>query len=112
MANAAIFIIVIPMLTAVVITLLDFTQWRAFSGHLAMFSLGAAFALALVLTPQILRGESVIYTLGSWDQNIGITLLVDRLSIFMVLLSNLLGGLVLMYSVAEGTYEPKFYACF
>lgn len=110
MTNAAIFIIVIPMLTAIIITLLDFTTLRAFSGRLAILSLGAAFVLALTLTPQILRGERVIYTLGSWDQLIGISLLVDRLSIFMTLLSNLLGGLTLMYSLAEEQYEPKFYA--
>ena len=110
MTNAAIFIVVIPMFTAIVITLLDFTKGRAFSGHLAIVSLGAAFGFALILAPQILRGERVIYTLGSWDQIIGISLLVDHLSIFMVLLGNLLGLLVLMYSLAEGKYDPKFYA--
>lgn len=110
MTNAAIFIIVIPMFMAVVITLLDLTQWRAFCGHLAMFSLTAAFSLALVLAPQILCGESVVYTLGSWNQRIGISLLVDRLTIFMLLLGNLLGALVLLYALADGKYEPKFYA--
>lgn len=110
MTNAAVFIIVIPMFTAIVITLLDFTQWRAFSGPLAIFSLAAAFGLALILTPQILHGESVVYTLGSWDQRIGISLLADRLTIFMVLLGNLLGALVLLYALAEAKYEPKFYA--
>lgn len=110
MTNAAIFIIVIPMFTAVVITLLDVTQWKNFSGHLAVFSLGAAFGLALWLAPYIRRGEGLVYTLGSWEQFIGISLLVDRLSLVMVLLSNLLGLLALMYALAEGTYEPKFYA--
>ena len=110
MANAAILIVVIPVFTAVVITLLDFTRGRTFSGHLAIGSLGAALGCALALVPQILRGESIIYTLGSWDQSIGISLLVDRLPLFLALLGNLLGGLVLLYSLAEGTYHPKFYA--
>jgi multicomponent Na+:H+ antiporter subunit D len=109
MANAAIFIIIVPMLTAVVITLLDVTRWRAFSGRLALLSLGTAVGLALLLTPQILRGERLVYTLGSWERLIGISLLVDRLSIFMVLLGNLLGLLVLMYALAEGSYQPRFY---
>jgi len=110
MTNAAILIVVIPMFTAIVITLLDLTRVRAFSGHLAIVSLGLSFGLALTLAPQVLSGQSVIYTLGSWDQIIGISLLADHLSIFMVLLGNLLGFLVLIYSLAEGKYNPKFYA--
>ncbi len=110
MANAAIFIIVIPMFTAIVLTLLDFTKVRVLSGYLAVLSLGASFGLALLLAPQILRGEPFVYTLGSWNQIIGISLLLDRLTIFMVLLGNLLGFLVLMYALAEGKYEPKFYS--
>ncbi len=110
MVNAAIFIIVIPMFMAIVLTLLDFTKVRVVSGYLAILSLGMSFGLALLLAPQILRGEPFVYTLGSWNQIIGISLLLDRLTILMVLLGNLLGGVVLMYAVAEGKYEPKFYA--
>jgi len=110
MTHAAILIVVIPMFTAIVITLLDLTRIKAFSGHLAIVSLGLCLGLALTLAPRILSGESVIYTLGSWDQIIGISLLVDHLSIFMVLLGNLLGFLVLIYALAEGRYNPKFYA--
>ena len=110
MTNAPILIVVIPIFTALVITLLDLTRIRAFSGHLAIVCLGLSFGFALTLAPQILGGENVIYTLGSWDQIIGVSLLVDHLSLFMVLLGNFLGFLVLIHSLAEGKYNPKFYA--
>ncbi len=110
MTNAAILIVVIPMFTAIVITLLELTRVRAFSGHLAIVSLGLSFGLALTLAPRILSGDSVVYTLGSWDQTIGLSLLVDHLTIFMVLLGNILGVLVLIYALAEGKYHSRFYA--
>ncbi|WP_333834022.1 proton-conducting transporter transmembrane domain-containing protein [Rubrimonas sp.] len=69
-------------------------------------SLGAAAAqvgLAAALLARALTGGAVVETMGGWPAPFGITLVADALSAGMLLAASLVGGLVLVFALADVT---------
>ncbi len=110
--------ILLPMATAVLITLID-DRFRAIKIGL---SIGATALLVIVglllVVPTIQVGPSVnelvkAYPLGDWPMPFGIVLVADRLSALMVLVTSILGLVTLTFSLARWyAAGPHFAAIF
>jgi len=98
--------ILLPLATAVLITLLD----DKFKLAKVAIALGATALLVLtsllLVVPTIQVGPSDFeliksYTLGNWNAPFGIVLVADRLSVLMVLVTAILGLATLTFSLAR-----------
>jgi len=108
MYNFPILIITLPLCFAFLISLLNLTKLKKFSGPLALIATSISFVLLLFLGPQILSGEKIIYTLGNWPASIGISLLIDGLSYLLSLIFGLLVLLTVIYSLRD--HEGKYFS--
>jgi len=108
MSNFPILIIILPLFSAFLISLLSLTKLKNFSGYVALGAIAISFVLILFLGPRILSGEKMSYTLGNWPSPIGISLLIDGLSYLLSLIFGLLVLLVVIYSL--GDYESKYFS--
>jgi len=69
-------------------------------GRLAVIGLAIQLSLTVFLTTQIVAGGSRIYAVGGWNAPLGIDLYVDGLTCIMLLLTQLVALLLLIYSRA------------
>ncbi|MFO1177805.1 MAG: hypothetical protein U1E79_05315 [Ottowia sp.] len=96
--------ILLPMATAALMLLLGDTRrpLKALVGVLSC-ALGLAVSIALLLWVQHGDGPHAvgIYLPSNWPVPYGITLVVDRLSAMMLLLTSVLGLASVLYSVAR-----------
>lgn len=110
--------ILLPMATAVLLTLID-DRFRTLKIGI---SLGATAILVIVglllVVPTVQIGPSDTeliksYPLGNWPMPFGIVLVADRLSALMVLVTSILGLATLTFSIARWyTAGPHFPAIF
>ncbi|MFT4777446.1 MAG: multicomponent K+:H+ antiporter subunit D [Oleispira sp.] len=109
MQHLAIFPILIPMLAAVLMLLPPLgnavTRHRIFAVSM-MIILVIASAILLLTSHQ--QGTQV-YVLGGWQPPFGITLVADRLSTMMVLLTSVLGLGAQLYACAGDDSEGMFF---
>ncbi len=110
--------ILLPMATAVLITLID-DRFRAIKIALSLGATAILVVVALLLViPTIQIGPSdteliKVYPLGDWPMPFGIVLVADRLSALMVLVTSILGMATLTFSLARWyTAGPHFPAIF
>lgn len=93
--------VVLPALVAALILLL--LRWRRrLAGQLCMATCVALVAIAAALTVQASDGGIRSYALGDWPAPFGITLIVDRLSAGMLLLTAILATFVLWHALGVG----------
>jgi len=106
--------VAIPLGSAFMVSLLG-KKWRGFSdtfSNLATFSLLSISLLSLLL---INRLGTVVYKVGGWIPPIGICMVLDSLTGFMLITVNLIAFLVTTYSISymeRYTDKWKFYTLF
>jgi multicomponent K+:H+ antiporter subunit D len=88
-AHLPVLLIVWPLLIAATLLLLERCSIRT-QRRFAWFGLLVLVLLAAGLVRQADSGEITVYLLGDWPARLGITLMVDRLSAWMVMLTALL----------------------
>ena len=104
----------IPLAGAFIISLLG-KRWRripVFLGNAATFGL---LCLSLVYVARVYNAGMIVYSVGGWIPPIGIALVLDGLSIFLLVTVNLIAFLVSVYSIdymKQYTGLWKFYALF
>ena len=106
--------ILIPLAGAFIILLLR--SWKKWQARTALMIMLLSLASSSWLVYQVwLTGEAVIYQLGGWIAPFGISLVADYLSVFLVLMSQLV--LLLGVAYAMGAKDnnikyPTFYPLF
>ena len=103
-AHIPILIIISPLLAAFLVL---FT--KKYKIVLATASIIASIVFILTLLSRILSGNKVTYHLGGWRGPLGISLVVDELSLFFSLIVLGLGLLVIVYSMPERRYGRTYY---
>lgn len=121
--HAPILIIAVPLLTAFIIPLLDKINKKG-RDIITLCAVVFTLILVIILTQDVLETGMRIYTLGGDDANMAlpsgyhvpvrITLVIDALSVFMVLISSLISFVGLLYSFSHVKEEGagKFYTLF
>lgn len=84
-------------------------------GRLATLGAGLAFAAALALMPDVVRGEILVATVGPvWDAGAALTLRLDGLALLFTLMGTGAGAAILLYSIRYMEHEEagvtRFYA--
>ncbi len=105
MANIALLLIFLPVLTAIVIYVLQ--PRRSHEIALVMQAVLTVFAVVYALHFQADFSETLI-VIGGWEERIGISLLNDRLSLPFVFMSLFLWWMVLIYTYDEHDSSPTF----
>jgi len=106
--------VAIPLGSAFLVSLLG-KRLKGFSdafSNLATFSL---FSLSLLSVPVIGRLRILVYKVGGWIAPIGICMVLDSLTIFMLITVNLIAFLITIYSISymeRYTAKWKFYTLF
>lgn len=104
--HLVIFPILLPLATAVLVTLLD-DRFRNLKVGISVGSTALLVCIALLLAvPTVHLGPSdgeliKTYALGDWPMPFGIVLVADRLSVLMVLVTSILGLATLTFSLAR-----------
>jgi NADH-quinone oxidoreductase subunit L len=111
--------LVSPLTAAVLLTLAGTRIPRRVAGYLATASVGVSFVAALVAFVAVLGRDteerSELTTAWTWlsagNFDVGLTLLVDPLSIFMMLIVSGVGSLIVAYSIGymDGEDEERRY---
>ena len=99
-----ILIIISPLLAAFLVLLT-----RKYKIILATASIITSIVFTLTLSSRVLSGDKVTYHLGGWRGPLGISLVVDELSLFFSLIVLGLGLLVIVYSMPERNYGRTYY---
>lgn len=99
-----ILIIISPLLAAFLVLLS-----RKYKIILATASIITSIVFTLTLSSRVLSGDKVTYHLGGWRGPLGISLVVDELSLFFSLIVLGLGLLVIVYSMPERNYGRTYY---
>lgn len=110
MPQAAILIIVLPLLAAFLTHLTKYTPLRRGAEIVAVTGLGSSLFFLLTLGPQIFAGQTITYDLGGWPPPVGISLQVDGLSFFFASLVLGIGLLIVVYSLGTYLYARRYYS--
>lgn len=104
-AHAVVLPIVLPLTAGAVLLLLEQMQHRAALRWLPGLSLAATVAgllLACWLLQQARSGEVQAYLVGNWQAPVGIALVLDRLSAWMLLITALVAAAAGLYGLGGG----------
>ncbi len=108
------FFVIIPLAAAFLIALLG--KWiRRFPEILSTLIAFVLLALSLNTIKPVIRFGTLVYKMGGWPQPLGISLVIDGLSIFVLVLINLIAFLTLLYAfgyIKKFTEVWKFYSLF
>lgn len=107
-------LVLIPLVTAFLIPLIDLIYIKVRKVLVILSALGEFLVSLLILIynyESVLKGGFVIkYLLGGWASSLGITLVMDSLSLFFSLLISLSLFLIIIYSIGFiGHHEGKYY---
>ncbi|MBN1561364.1 NADH/ubiquinone/plastoquinone (complex I) [candidate division KSB1 bacterium] len=107
------YFIIIPLLAAFLITLIGGKRdiWGI---ALSMIATAALLIMSLVSFLQ-LRGETIVYEMGNWQLPLGIALVMDSLSGFMLIIVSLVALTSVVYSIQYVRHlgqDFKYYALF
>lgn len=108
------FFIIIPLAGAYLVTLLG-RRIKYCGDILANIASGVLLLFSGYCLTQGLAHKMIIYKVGGWMPPLGICLVLDGLSAFMLLAVNLIAFLVMVYSISymeEYTDKWKFHALF
>ena len=105
--------IIIPLLAAFLITLIAGKKdvW----GIILSLIAGAALLVMAVISFLRVNGETVVYQMGNWQLPIGIALVLDSLSGFMLVIVNLIALTSIIYSIQYIRHlgqDFKYYSLF
>lgn len=97
--------ILVPILMAAVLLIV---RNRVAQRALSFVALAVSLASAVVLVREVLaRDGAVVSRLGDWPGNVAITLVADRLSIAMVLISLIVLVTVLAFAIGQGSGDER-----
>jgi proton-translocating NADH-quinone oxidoreductase chain M len=103
-----IWLLIIPLLTGFSLVFIDYFLPRLRSSVVIGSGL-VIFTLAVRLLARVSK-QPVVYKLGSWNQRLGINLVVDQLSGLLVLLIAFISCLIIWYSLTYIETDPgKYY---
>jgi len=110
------YFVIIPLGTAFLMPILA-RLWKGFPDWLGNLACGVTMVLSLTAIP--LMKETTVYYVGGWEPvngiPIGIAMVMDGLAIMMLLIVNVIGFLVILYSVSymnHYTDKGKYYTLF
>lgn len=114
MNHLAIAPILVPMLGAAASL---FVEHRRYGRHVrravAWTAMAALLAVVLALFARTAQGQVLVYLLGDWPARLGIVLVADRLSGWMLLTTTVLGAACLLHACAGWDRRaPHFHALF
>lgn len=94
--------ILLPMAVGALLLFYD-ERRRKLKSIISLSSAGILVLIALMLVARAVEvsPSADVYSLGNWPAPFGITLVLDRLSAMMVLLSSILGAAALVFSLAH-----------
>ena len=97
-----IFPILLPIATGALLLFYD-ERHRRLKSSISIISIGLLVLTAMLLVARAIEisPQAEVYALGNWVAPFGITLVLDRLSALMVLLSSILGVASLVFSLAH-----------
>ncbi|WP_337879177.1 monovalent cation/H+ antiporter subunit D [Rheinheimera sp.] len=105
--------IVWPMLVALCCLLPPFDALARYRRGLSLVGALGLVLISLVLWQQSADGQSQLYQLGNWPAPFGISLLLDKVSVLMLVLTAVLGLAALVYACAgEDEHGPFFHSLF
>ena len=96
--------ILIPLLTASVLLVV---RGRVARGALAVAGSVTSLVVALVLLGPALRGDVQVVQMGAWAAPYGITLVVDGLAAWMLVLASFVGLLAMVLGVVSLNHPPR-----
>ena len=91
--------ILLPMLTAIICLLA--ARSRSLQRVVSLLGAGALFVAATGLLLDVSQNGIQVAQMGNWPAPYGITLIADRLSALMVMLTGVIGLMVALYSLAS-----------
>ncbi len=109
--------VIIPLLSAFIISIMGRFTWRLFVYTLSCASCFIVLALSFyeLFSLQNSAAGVLVYKIGGWALPFGICMVLDGLSVFMLVTVNLLALFVAIYSVnymTRYTDRAKFYVLF
>jgi len=108
------FFVIIPLGAAFLISLLG-KKIKNFADLLANLATFSLLVFSLYSIPQVFAHKILVYKVGSWIPPIGICMVLDGLSSFMLVTINLVSFLVTIYSInymEKYTDKYRFYTLF
>ena len=108
------YLIIIPLGCAFLITLIG-DRVKMAGGLLSCIAVFSLSALSFVMAPAVMTQRALVYKMGNWMPPLGIPMVVDGLTIFMLMVVNTVAFLITVYSTAymeRYTDKWKFYALF
>lgn len=108
------YLVIVPLAAGFFIPIFG-KRVKFLGGAVALIATSALFLLALYIAYVIKDGKILSYNIGKWSAPVGITMVVDGLSSFMLVIVNMIALLVALYSteyVKRYTDTWKFYSLF
>jgi multicomponent Na+:H+ antiporter subunit D len=100
--------VIVPLLGAALAVLTS--PWRWAQRVIALVALSSNVAFSVALLMSVDDGEMLVMQAGGWKVPLGITLIVDRLSAVMLVVSSLVMLSVLVYAIGQGAEESRYAA--
>ena len=98
--------VIVPLLGASLAVLTS--PWRWAQRIISLIALTINVVVSVVLLVDVDDGEMLVMQAGGWKVPLGITLVVDRLSAVMLVVSSLMLLSVLVYAIGQGAEESRY----
>ncbi len=98
--------VILPLLGASLAVLTS--PWRWAQRIISLIALTINVVVSVVMLVDVDDGEMLVMQAGGWKVPLGITLVVDRLSAVMLVVSSLVLLSVLVYAIGQGAEESRY----
>ena len=98
--------VIVPLLGASLAVLT--APWRWAQRVISLLALSINVVVSVMLLVDVDDGEMLVMQAGGWKVPLGITLVVDRLSAVMLVVSSLMLLSVLVYAIGQGAEESRY----
>lgn len=105
--------ILIPLFAAALVLTFEHRSFGMMPQRLVAFgSVVALLVVSVLLLASVCDGEILVYLLGNWSAQLGVSLMVDRLSALMVLVGTLLAAACLLHAVSGWDRHARHFHTF
>ncbi|MDP3790782.1 MAG: proton-conducting transporter membrane subunit [Candidatus Omnitrophota bacterium] len=108
------YLVIIPLAAGFFIPIFG-KRVKSFGGIIAVAATSALFLLTLYIAQMVRVSKMLTYSLGKWSAPVGISMVVDGLSCFMLVIVNMIALLIAIYSteyMKRYTDTWKFFSLF
>ncbi len=98
--------VIVPLLGASLTVLA--APWRPVQRVISLLALTANVIVSVLMLTEVDDGDVLVMQAGGWKVPLGITLVVDRLSAVMLVVSSLMLLSVLIYAIGQGAEESRY----